>query len=77
MKLSEVNINTIKKVSDKELLNLHYRLHQLYQNAKKNNNIDKIKEYKRIHNIVIKEMDRRKLKHKSPLRLLEFLFENY
>ncbi len=76
MKINEITPSSIKKVSDIELLNLHYRLHQLYQNAKKRGDTSLAKKYKYYHNLVVKEIDHRKLKHRSPLKLVEFFLEN-
>ena len=59
MKLSDINSSSIKLISNKELINLHYRIHQLF---KKN------KSLKIIHdNIIVKEMIRRNIKHNNPI----------
>jgi len=76
MKIEEINEKSIKKISDRELLNLHYRTHQLYQNAKKRNDQDAMTKYKYYHNIIIKEIERRKLNHRSPLKLIESYLQN-
>ncbi len=65
MKINDINNSSIRKVSDKELLNLHYRLHQLYLNAKKHGDDAAAKKYKYYHNIVVREIKRRNLKQKK------------
>jgi len=68
MKLHEINKISIKKISNKELLRLHSRVHQLYGAAKKRKvNPDFINFLKNIHKTMVNEMTRRKMKHKSLL----------
>jgi hypothetical protein len=70
MKLSDLNSESIKQISNSELLSLHRRCHQLYQLAKKRNNIIMIKQIKKKHNLIVKEMNRREMKHTSVLESL-------
>ena len=69
MNISNVNKNSIKKISNTELLNLHYRIHQLYTNAKKVNNKKMMIFYNEKHDILVAEMNQRGLKHKSPITM--------
>lgn len=61
--VNEIKSNMIKTISDKELLNMHRRIHQLY-NAP--HPPDK-KELEKKHSLIVKEMSRRKMSHKSAL----------
>ena len=63
MKLLDITTESIKSVSNQELLSLHRRLHQLFSLAKSRKNIDKkfIKFLVSKHLIVIREMKRRGL----------------
>jgi len=67
MKLEDINETSIRKVSKVELLNLHFRIHQLYTQAKNRNNKKQMMFLKDKHDITAKEMERRGIKHKSPL----------
>ena len=64
MKLLDITTESIKSVSNQELLSLHRRLHQLFSLAKSRKNIDKkfIKFLVSKH-LVIREMKRRGLTH--------------
>ena len=57
--------NSLKKITDKQLLDLHRKCHMLYKAHKKNKKF--IEEIIEIHNIIVKEMLRRKMKHITPL----------
>lgn len=67
MKIVDININSLSKVSDKELLNLHWRCHQLYISFKKKNNVKGMALLKSKHDIIVKEMKKRKMKHVSDI----------
>lgn len=73
MNIYDVNKKSIKQISNKELLLIHYRIHQLhgaYKN-KQSPKIDELKKFlKKIHKIVIDEMDSRHLKHDSVIMRL-------
>lgn len=74
MKLYELNKTSIKKISDKELLRLHSRIHQLFGGTKKRKvNPDFINFLKDIHILIVGEMTRRKMNHKSILESYLFL----
>ena len=74
MKLHELNKSSIRKISNKELLHLHSRIHQLWAGAKKRKVNSDFKNYlKDIHKLLIDEMIRRKMKHKSLLESYLFL----
>lgn len=70
MKISDVNNNSIKIISNKELLNMHWRIHELYINISKSKKILNI-EYKKMlikkHQIIVEEMIKRNMKHKTAL----------
>lgn len=63
MKLNLINKNSVRKINTTELISLHYRVHLLYGLHKKHR-ID----LKLIHDILAKEMIRRKIKHKSEIK---------
>jgi len=66
MNIYDVNKKSIKTISNKELILIHYRVHQLYGTYKKSQKIDKLKIFlKNAHKIIIKEMESRNLKHNS------------
>ena len=74
MKLYDLNKKSIKKISDKELLRLHSRTHQLWGASKKRKtNPDFINFLRNIHKLIVDEMIRRKMKHKSLLESYLFL----
>ena len=52
-----------------ELMNLHFRIHQLYISAKKANKKESMKLYEEKHSLTVLEINRRGLQHKSPLRM--------
>ncbi len=66
MKLSEINNNSVKELSNKELVSLHRRVHQLM--ALKNNQSNDLK---MVHLILVNEMKRRKFQHYSALKYME------
>ncbi len=73
MNIYDINKESIKQISNKELILLHYRLHQLYGAyvKKQNLKINKLKNFlKKAHEIIIKEMETRNLKHSSIIRYL-------
>jgi hypothetical protein len=69
MKLISITPNSIKKISNQELNSLHRRVHQLFGVSKKRQHLNK--EYVRflisVHAILIMEMNKRNLKHNTPL----------
>ena len=68
MKLKDINKRSIRRVSNQELLMLHYRLHQLYSLNHKNKRVAELIVEK--HKIVVAEMLRRGMKH-NPKDLLD------
>lgn len=70
MEIHKITQNTISKVSNKELVNMHYRIHQQYSLAKKKNDKQKMTKLKEKHEIVVKEMKKRGINHNS-------ILENY
>ena len=65
MKLTQITTQSIKKVSNREVLNLHYRIHQLW-GQRKTKKID-TKLLREKHDIVVIEMKRRGMNHTTPL----------
>jgi hypothetical protein len=67
MKISDITSSSIKKVSNQELLSLHRRVHQLYNLAKSRKEVNEkfVKSLVKIHIIIIREMKRRNLIHKT------------
>jgi len=74
MRLYDLDKTSIKKISDKELLRLHSRTHQLWGGSKKRKMNPKFLIFlKDIHELLVAEMIRRKMKHKSLLESYLFL----
>jgi len=74
MKLSELNKSSIKKITNNELVRIHMRVHQLYGSSKKRKANPDFKNFlKDTHKLLVDEMIRRKIKHKSLLELYLFL----
>jgi len=74
MKLIDINKSSLKKISDKELLRLHARIHQLWGVSKKRKiNPDFINFLKDVHKLLVDEMIRRNFNHKSILESYLFL----
>lgn len=78
MKLTDISNKTIQKASKVELVSLHRRVHQLYALAmrKKPTKKEFVSFLQNIHEILINEMNKRQIKHNSPLTLtisLKFL----
>lgn len=67
MTVGEVSQGRMKKTTRKELLNMHHRTHQLYGNAKKNKDQEKMMLIIKKHDILVNEMDKRGMTHKTPL----------
>ena len=68
MKLSTINIKSIKDVSNQELISLHKRIHKLYAHVKaKGKEIHSkiLSGLLKIHRILVNEMKLRKLDPKS------------
>lgn len=67
MTLKDVNPESLKKVSNQELLNLHYRTHQLYTVAKKQKKEKFQKFLISVHTPIMNEMLKRGMVHKTDL----------
>jgi predicted nucleic acid-binding OB-fold protein len=63
MQLSLINNRSVRELSNKELISLHRRIHQLMSLKNKQSN-----DLKKIHNIIVIEMKRRKFQHYSDLK---------
>lgn len=70
MTLDRITPESLEKISNKELLNLHIRVHQLYSLAVIRNNKDLANELYRTHGYIVSEMSKRKIKHSSPLKIV-------
>lgn len=66
MKVIDINKKSIKKISNKELLNMHRRTHMLYFSNIKNSDLSKTLIEK--HNMLANEMKSRGFSHNSPLQ---------
>lgn len=74
MNIYDINKKSIEHISNKELVLLHYRIHQLYGHYKnkKSLKIDQLKKFlKKAHIIIIEEMENRGLKHNSVIKYLK------
>ncbi len=67
MKLDEINKSSLNPTNDKELLNLHYRCHQIYKQADASRNESLKDNLNDKHHMIVVEIKRRKLLHTSPL----------
>lgn len=68
MKLIDINKSSIKKITNKELVRIHIRIHQLYGVSKKRKiNLKFLIFLKNVHILIVDEMTRRGIKHKSVL----------
>lgn len=69
MKVKEINPKSVKKISKPELLNMHSRMHQ-YDGIARTRKMTKEQKQTVIekHTILVKEMERRGVKHNSPLK---------
>ena len=77
MKLTDINKDTIKNISNKELISLHRRSHQLYIQAKNRDTLKLLSFLTDVHLLIVNEMEKRKLIHKSPLSLKVNFVEKY
>lgn len=63
MKLENISAESIKTISNRELVALHFRIHQLWAQRKyKKMNVSLLKQK---HEIIVAEMTRRGLRHKE------------
>jgi len=65
MKLKIITPEELEKISNKELISLHYRTHQLYSLSLKKDSILLLSLLKCTHNIISEEMKKRGLTHLS------------
>jgi hypothetical protein len=75
MKLAEITASSLSTVTNRELLNLHFRIHQLYRLWKlKRSNID-AEMLKEKHCLVAAEMKKRGIRHTTNLeQAIEAIF---
>lgn len=72
MKLTLINKKSVIKISTSELINLHYRVHLLHGIERKHRiNLTSI------HNLLVNEMKKRGIKHKSEIRENLFNLNDY
>lgn len=64
MQIEDITPDTLSKVSDKELLNLHHRLHQLYNNFLRGAKLNQ-ENLVNAHLFIVEEMDKRNLNHED------------
>jgi len=68
MKLTDITKQSVKKVSNKELVSLHHRLHQLFTVAISRKSSKELIEFLiKVHNIIAGEMKKRNLQHRTPI----------
>jgi len=67
-RLKDLTPILLKKLDSKILLDYHRKCHMLYQAHIKRKDKDFINSIVDIHDMIVKEMERRKFKHKSPLK---------
>lgn len=67
MLVYDINENSVKNISSKELVVMHYRVHLLYANSKKRKNKERMNYYKEKHDIIMNEMINRGIKHNTKL----------
>jgi len=79
MKLSSINPEIIKQISDQELLSLHRRVHQLYSLARNRKNEKLCKAFIKVHITIVREMKRRGLLHRTRImeKILSYLSGGY
>lgn len=77
MKITEINPESVKTISDRELLNMHRRCHQLYTMYRRSHWKNKSEMIKTAHIDIVNEMERRGMKHNSPLKYLNETIEDY
>lgn len=68
MKLIDITSDSINNLSNKELLNLHWRIHQLYIHKIRTSLSDEFKKMLiQKHQILVVEMTKRNMKHKTAI----------
>ena len=67
MKLSELNHDSLKDLSNKEVLNIHYRIHQLYSIASRRDSKEIMSNLRKAHSLIVSEFKKRGMIHNSPL----------
>lgn len=67
-RLKDLTPVLLKKLDNKILLDYHRKCHMLYQAHIKWKDRDFINSIVDIHDMIVKEMERRRFKHKSPLK---------
>lgn len=65
MKFKDINKKSLREISNSELVSLHRRVHQVYGAAKKRGL--STNELTRIHSLIVDEMEKRRLRHQTPL----------
>lgn len=75
MKLVQVTTETVNRSTNRDLLNMHYQIHQIYRLVKlERSNMSKdILQEK--HLVIVQEMKKRKIRHNTTLeQALEAIF---
>jgi len=68
MKLIEITATTVKSISTRELVSLHFRVHQLYAVAEKRTpTVGYLRMLEQKHEILAREIVRRGYNHTTPL----------
>lgn len=67
MKLSKIDKRSLSESTNRDLLNLHYRIHQLYRLCEiKKSNLD-VRVLKEKHKVIVSEMTSRNIRHTTNL----------
>lgn len=69
MKLDDITPERLQRLGNKEILSLHIRVHQLYSLALSRKNKEMMTKLYNLHTVIVVEMERRGMKHNSPLNI--------
>lgn len=67
MKLIDITPEFVRKLTNKQVLEMHRKVHMLYVLAKRRENQKQIKFLKDKHRVLVGEMEKRKMRHQSNL----------
>jgi hypothetical protein len=68
MKLKDITLDSVQPLSNREIVSIHRRIHQLYTLAiAKKSNKEYVGLLVKSHRIVSNEMKKRKLQHRTPI----------
>ena len=69
MKVIEITSASVKRMPDKELTNMHLRLHQLYGKIRlyQSTNVEFGEMLREKHKLIVREILKRDMEHKTPM----------